>query len=208
MSQGRLLLDSDRGVLLFDREQALLGDTIMVRAVLKDERFEPLVQAEVITRLLDPQGGNKPLVLKPMADGSQPGVYTGQFPVLRPGEYSVQLQLGGLASDEVLMATVKAKVPALEMQRAERNDTLLKQLAADSGGRYWTGVESAVSNGVGPAGQPLTNIVDAIESQDQIAYLPGAPDSVFQLRWLGWLMAWIASCLCLEWLIRRIHRLA
>ncbi|MEC8556678.1 MAG: hypothetical protein VXZ82_16850 [Planctomycetota bacterium] len=208
VSQGRLLLDSDRGVLLVDREQALLGDTIMVRAVLKDERFEPLVQTEVVPRLLDPQGGNRPLVLRPMADGSQPGVYTGQFPVLRPGEYSVQLQLGGLASDEVLLAAVKAKVPALEMQRAERNDTLLKQLAADSGGRYWAGVESAVSNGVGPDGQTETNIVDAIEPQDQIAYLPGAPDSVFQLRWLGWLMTWIASCLCLEWLIRRIHRLA
>ncbi|MEZ6081827.1 MAG: hypothetical protein R3C56_40985 [Pirellulaceae bacterium] len=80
ISQGRLLMDSDRGVLLVDREQASLGEQVVVRAVLKDQRYEPLLQSEVVARLIDAQDRNLPLVL-PLADGSQPGVYTGQFPV-------------------------------------------------------------------------------------------------------------------------------
>lgn len=204
ISQGRLLLGSDRGVLLVDREQALLGDQVVLRAVLKNERYEPLIQSEVVARLVDPRGQNLPIVLRPLADGSQPGVYTGQFPILLPGNYLAQLQLGGLASNDVLTATVKAKVPAIEMQRAERNDPLLRQLAGESGGRFWTGVEAAVA----PAASGAPDIIESIPPQDQVAYLPGAPDRVFQLRWLGWLMAWIAGCLSLEWVARRLHRLA
>ncbi|MFN3191088.1 MAG: hypothetical protein ACE361_11235 [Aureliella sp.] len=209
-SQGRLLLDSDRGVLLVDREKALLGDQIQLRAVLKDERFEPLVQSEVVARLIDPQGMNTPIVLRPLADGSQPGVYTGQFPILRAGEYTAQLQLGGLASDEILSTTVTAKVPALEMQRAERDDVLLRQLAVESGGKYWIGVDSVTT--LGPtnedSSEAATDLPSLLLPQDQVAYLPGTNDQEFQLRWHGWLMIWIACCLTMEWLTRRLHRLA
>jgi len=203
ISQGRLLLDSDRGVLLVDREGALLGEQVTVRAVLKNERYEPLVQSEVVARLLDPQGRNLPLVLRPLADGSQPGVYTGQFTVLVAGQYRVQLQLGGIASNEVLTTEILGKVPAMEMQHAERDDLLLTQMATETGGAYWKGIESAMATT-----PERKNVATSIEPQDQVAYLPGAPDQVFQLRWLGWLMALIAGCLSLEWLSRRLHRLA
>ncbi len=203
ISQGRLLLDSDRGVLLVDREEALLGEQVTVRAVLKNDRYEPLVQSEVMARLLDPQGRNLPLVLRPLADGSQPGVYTGQFPILVAGQYRVQLQLGGIASEEVLTTEIQAKIPAMEMQHGERDDILLSQLAIETGGTYWKGIEAAMQSS-----DDRKNVIDSIESQDQVAYLPGAPDRVFQLRWLGWLMSLIAGCLSLEWLSRRLHRLA
>jgi hypothetical protein len=205
ISQGRLMLDSDRGVLLVDREQALLGDQVAVRAVLKDQRFQPLIQSEVVARLLDPRKRNMPLVLRPLPDGSQPGVYTGQFPAQAAGEYTIQLQLGGLASEEVLSASVKARVPAVEMQRAERNDELLAALAIQTGGRYMPGVAAALAPA--DSGQQ-TALAAAIVPQDQTTYLPGVPDRRFQLRWLGWLMGLIAGCLSLEWLARRLHRLA
>jgi uncharacterized membrane protein len=208
ISQGRLLLDSDRGVLLVDREKALLGDQITLRAVLKNERFEPLVQPEVVARLIDPQGLNTPIVLRPLPDGSQPGVYTGGFSVLKPGEYTAQLQLGGLASDEVLSSTVLAKVPALEMQRAERDDQLLRQLAVESGGRYWIGTKDLQSDSQNTNDSQPPGLVQTLVPQDQVAYLPGTIDQEFQLRWHGWLMIWIASCLSMEWLARRLHRLA
>lgn len=204
ISQGRLLLDSDRGVLLVDRDEASLGEQVVVRAVLKTEQYEPLVQSEVVARLIDGNGNNTPLVLRPLVDGSQPGVYTGQFPVLVPGEYSIELQIGGITSNEILRASVRAKVPATEMQMAQRNDALMSQLATDSGGIYWRGAAAAAVEA--PSG--LYEVADAIESQDLVAFLPGTPDRNFQLRWLGWLMTWVASCLSLEWLARRIHRLA
>jgi hypothetical protein len=203
VSQGRLLLDSDRGMLLVDLEEGMLGEQVTVRAVLKNERYEPLVQSEVVARLLDPQGRNLPLVLRPLADGSQPGVYTGQFPLLVQGRYRAQLQLGGIASKELLTVEVQAKEPAREMQHAERDDQLLSMLAGETGGKYWKGTEAAFALTGG-----VSDLAAAIEPQDQVAYLPGAPDRVFQLRWLGWLMTLIAGCLSIEWLSRRIHRLA
>ncbi|MCA9125797.1 MAG: hypothetical protein KDB22_01885 [Planctomycetales bacterium] len=203
ISQGRLMLDSDRGILLVDREQATLREQVIVRAVLKTEQYEPLIQAEVVARLIDSQGNNVPLVLRPLADGSQPGVYSGQFPVLVPGEYRIELLLSG-SPQEVLSVEVRGRVPASEMQSAERNDLLLAQLASDTGGLYWKG--TAASAAQSPNG--LYAVADAIVSQDSIAFLPGAQDRDFQIRWLGWLMTWIACCLSLEWLARRVHRLA
>lgn len=204
ISQGRLLLDSDRGVLLVDREKAVLGEQVMLRAVLKNERYEPLLQSEVVVRLTDPLQNNVPVTLRPLPDGSQPGVYTGQFSVLVPGDYTAQLQLDGLGSDEVLSASVRASVPAMEMQNAERNDKLLQTLAVDSGGKYWPGIDAALQS----EESGKTALLSAITPQDQIAYLPGSPDREFQLRWLGWLMTLIAVSLSLEWFTRRLHRLA
>ncbi len=204
ISQGRLLLDSDRGVLLVDREEAVQGEQVSVRAVLKNERYEPLVQSEVVARLVDPQGLNVPVVLRPLMDGSQPGVYTGQFPVLTAGTYRLALQLGGLTSEEILKAQVQVKVPKMEMQFVERNDVLLSQLATETGGQYWRGTQAATE--IVEQGQLA--VVQAIVPQDQVAYSPGTPEREFQLRWLGWLMTLIATCLSLEWLTRRIHRLA
>ena len=42
VSEGRLLRDSNRGILLLDSSRAMVGDTITIRAVLTDEQFEPL----------------------------------------------------------------------------------------------------------------------------------------------------------------------
>ncbi len=204
LSQGRLLLDSDRGALLVDRESAVLGEQVSLRAVLKNRQYEPLIQSEVVARLVDPAGLNTPLVLRPLPDGAQPGVYTGTFTIQRPGDYTIQLTLGGLASDEVLRATVRAKVPTLEMQHAERHDELLSRLAAESGGRYWRGVSEALAD----SDEQPPQIVAAIPPKDQVAFLPGTPDQVFQLRWRSWLLALIAGCLSLEWFTRRLHRLA
>lgn len=201
ISQGRLLLDSDRGVLLVDREKASLGEQVAVRAVVKTAQYEPLVQSELVARLIDSAGRNVPLVLRPFADGSQPGIYTGQFPLLVAGDYTIQLQLDGIAS-EVLQANVRASVPAQELEKAQRNDGLMLQLAADTQGAFWPGAESIVGDG------NRTAISAALPSQDTVAYIPGAADAVFQVRWLGWLMAWIASCLGMEWLTRRAYRLA
>ena len=56
VSEGRLLRDSTRGVLLVDSSKAMVGDTITVRAVLTDEQFEPLDVPEVPAKLLAPGG--------------------------------------------------------------------------------------------------------------------------------------------------------
>ena len=56
VSQGRLLRDSTRGVLLVDKERCLLGDSIAVRALLMDAQQLPLTAAEVAATLIHPDG--------------------------------------------------------------------------------------------------------------------------------------------------------
>ncbi len=119
------------------------------------------------------------------------------------GDYTLQLELDGLGSGQILQTSVKARVPAMEMQSAERNDALLAPLATQTGGRYFKGAVSAVES----AGKSST-LAAAIARQDQVSFLPGVPNRAFQLRWLSWLMGLIAGCLTIEWFARRLHRLA
>ena len=93
--QGRLLRDSDRGILLLDKQQAIVGEQVMVRAVLRDAQFMPTILPDVKAKLLEPNGRNSQLVLTPIPDPSQPGVYLGQFFTKATGTYEVQLPVGG-----------------------------------------------------------------------------------------------------------------
>jgi hypothetical protein len=194
-----LLRDSDRGILLLDKQQAIVGEQVMVRAVLRDAQFQPTIIPEAQAKLIDPSGRTTPLNLSPIPDPSQPGVYLGQFFTKGTGTYEVQLPVGGLADQQILSQQVTVRVPALEIQRPQRNDPLLNELANRTGGKYWLGVRSLLGE------SPLANL---IESRDQTNYLPGAPDREFQQRLMGVLMALIVGCLSLEWLIRRLSKLA
>lgn len=220
--QGRLLRDSDRGMLLLDKEQAIVGEQVMVRAVLKDAQFQPLILPEVNARLVDPNGRSSTLRLAPIPDPSQPGVYLGQFFTKATGNYEVQLPVGGLSEQIVLSQQVVVRVPALEIQRPQRNDPLLSELATRTGGRYWIGLngllpgaETATVVGGADGSESLSGeqriaggLTSAIAPRDQVHFLPGSADRNFQQRLMGLLMAWIVGCLSLEWLIRRISKLA
>jgi len=200
--QGRLLRDSDRGILLLDKQQAIVGEQVMVRAVLRDASFQPTIMPEAQAKLIDPSGRSIPLNLAPIPDPSQPGVYLGQFFTKASGTYEVQLPVGGLADQQLLSQQVTVRVPALEIQRPQRNDPLLSELANRTGGKYWIGMESLVSDA------KVLPLVQAIEPRDQTNFLPGAPDREFQQRLMGILMALIVGCLSMEWLIRRLSKLA
>jgi hypothetical protein len=200
--QGRLLRDSDRGILLLDKQQAIVGEQVMVRAVLRDASFQPTIMPEAQAKLIDPSGRSIPLNLAPIPDPSQPGVYLGQFFTKASGTYEVQLPVGGLADQQLLSQQVAVRVPALEIQRPQRNDSLLSELANRTGGKYWIGMESLVSDA------KILPLVQAIEPRDQTNFLPGAPDREFQQRLMGILMALIVGCLSMEWLIRRLSKLA
>ena len=106
------------------------------------------------------------------------------------------MPIGTLADQIILTQQTIVRVPALEIQRPQRNDPLLMELAAKTGGKYWVGL------------QDLGGLPESIVPRDQINYLPNAPDSAFRQRLNGLLMALIAGALCLEWLTRRLSRLA
>lgn len=203
-SQGRLLRDSSRGVLLVDKDRCLLGDHISVQAILTDAQHDPLTAAQVTASLIAPDGRRSNLELRKVDDAARAGMYSAQFTAVLEGDYRVELQPPQSADNELLTREVRSRIPALETEQPQRNDALLKDLAEKTGGSYYVGFDAALNRG-GAGRAPIASI---LEPQDQVTYLSGTPDKQFERVLMTWLMALICGVLCLEWLIRRLSKLA
>jgi hypothetical protein len=200
VGEGRLQRDSARGVLLIDKPRASAGDVVLVRAILTDEQFQPLQAAEVPCTVFQPDGRQQTLVLRRASGEPRPGTFVGQLLVRRPGDYLLELPIGGLASQEVLRQSVQVRLPAVELERSGRNDALLGQMASATMGRYYNGSEDVATT--------AASMLQTIEPRPLSMTLPGSVDRPFQERLAFSLMWLIAGMLLSEWLIRRLHRLA
>jgi len=203
-SQGRLLRDSSRGVLLVDKDRCLLGDHISVQAILTDAQHDPLTTPQVTASLVAPDGRRSNLELRKVEDAARAGMYSAQFTAVLEGDYRVELQPPHGADDELLGREVRSRIPALETEQPQRNDALLKDLADKTGGAYYVGFDAALNRG----GAGRAPIAVLLEPQDQVTYLSGTPDKQFERVLMTWLMGLICGVLCLEWLIRRLSKLA
>ncbi len=202
ISAGRLLRDSNRGVLLVDTSKAMVGDTITVRAVLTDEQFEPLDVPEVPAKLLAPGGRIDDLRLLPLKGEPRGGTYGGRFVVREAGSYEIRLTLGDALDEQVLRQSVQVRLPTIELERPRRNDADMEQFATITGGKY------IPVNDDTPETLVATNLVSFLRPQPQTTVLPGTPDIDFNSRRNAVLMWLIATMLTMEWVTRRLHRLA
>ena len=202
VSSGRLLRDSNRGVLLVDSSKAMVGDTITVRAVLTDDQFEPLDVAEVPAKLLAPGGRIDDIRLLPLKGEPRAGTYGGRFIVREAGSYELRLTLGDALDEQVLRQSVQVRLPTIELERPRRNDADLIQFATMTGGQYL-----AVNEGTTDA-SITDELATWIRPQPQTTILPGTPDDDFRRRRNAILMWLIATMLTMEWVTRRLHRLA
>lgn len=200
-SEGRLLRDSSRGVLLVDKDRCSLGDQVAVRAILQDAQHQPLAQETVSAVLIQPDTTRQTLTLTRVKDEVREGTYVEQFTALQEGDYRIELQHPAVG-DQLLMREVRARIPAAETENPERNDVLLRDLADKTGGDYFVGIEAALARD----GRP--GIATLLKQQDQVTTLPGTPDRRFERLLMGWLMGLICGVLCLEWLFRRLSKLA
>jgi hypothetical protein len=200
VSQGRILRGSSRGSLLVERDRYELGETVVLRARLSDAQHEPLTEDSVTAQLLRPDGTTEPVKLT--AETERPGMYAGQATVLQEGTYQVALSLPG-ASEEPLSKYLQVRVPDLERTRAERNEPLLSSVAKETGGIYYDRFDAAIhGNG---ATKPLS---EAIPSRAEVKLVKGAPDQKFAEAQMNWLLGVIAGSLFIEWIVRRLNRLA
>lgn len=200
VSQGRLLRGSARGVLLVGQEQGyLLGSTVEVRAQLTNAQFEPLAAPGVPLDVVLPDGSRARVELR--ADASRVGTFAGHFAAGQEGTYRLELPIpeGG---QQRLTRRVQVKVPDLELQNPQRNDALLAHLARATGGRYYVGLEPALDTSSPDA------LVRQLKDRTKTVILTAAPNPDWERRWLAWLMYTLCGLLCLEWLIRRLYKLA
>jgi hypothetical protein len=202
-SQGRLLRDSTRGVLLTDRDRAWVGDQVSVRAILRDDQDQPLALNQVNATLLEPSGTTKTLTLRSADQAIRPGTFTGNFLVPKKGDYRISLTIPGSADLETLTKTIESSIPDRENEQPQLNVALLTELAEKSNGYYF----NSLNNATAPEGQWI-KIEAMIQAQDQKSYLPGTPDREFTKRLMQWLLILITLALAVEWTCRRLHKLA
>ena len=204
VSQGRLLRDSSRGVLLVDKDRCLLGEQVTIRAILNDAQHQPLTDDEVSAVLLQPDGSRTTITLKRVREAARDGMYETQFTALQEGDYRIELTPPMSTDEEFLTAEVRVRVPALELERPQRNDPLLKDLADQTQAEYFIGFNAAMRRG----SSSRASLSSVLDPNDQIVYLPESLDSQFEQQLMGWLIALICGVLCFEWLIRRLSKLA
>ena len=199
VSQGRLLRGSSRGVLLVGQDRYLLGNMVEVRAQLTNARLEPLDMPSINLQVIQPDGTLQSVALR--ADSSRAGAYLGQFPALREGTYRLELPVPE-SENERLSRRIQVRVPDLERENPRRNDAVLSAIAKNTGGKYYVGLASAIA----PHGTPP--LADELRDQTTTIILPVAPDPHQGENWLRFMMIALCGLLCLEWLIRRLLKLA
>ncbi len=199
VSQGRLLLGSSRGMLLVDRDRYLLGNTVVVRAQLSDARFEPLDVPGVSLQIVRPDGTGDTLQLTP--DAARKGMYVGQFTPLMEGTYRLELPVPD-SDTELLSRRIQVRVPDVERENPRRNDALLAEMATRTGGIYYVGADAVLGN------RGLPPLVSQLKDRTETTYLAGVTDRDFDFNWMRGLLIAICGALCLEWLIRRLSKLA
>ena len=191
VAQGRTKKGVKRGSLRPEAEKATLGQTVRVFARLLDSQFAPLDLESVPLEVFDPTG--KPLTptRQLRKEASQPGEYVGDFRASQPGTYKLELQLP--ESRERMNAEVAVAIPKLEDENIRQNVRLLTELVRDTGGQYLA-IDKA--------------------AEELPALLPNRGEQFFipeRLRTLwdrDWVMYLLVGLLSLEWLTRKLLKLA
>lgn len=192
VGQGRLLRGTNRGVLLIERTQYPLGATVQIRARLLDPQFKDYVADKVPLEVFDPTG--KALTPAPtlLRDKTRPGHYGGSFVALAPGTYKLQLPIPD--SNDELKGSLSVRLPNLEFDHPEQNEPLLRAIARQETGSVYLPLSEAAARL--PALLPD-------RSTQRVEY--DLPRELWDRQWVLYLLVGLLS---LEWLTRKLLKLA
>jgi len=199
LAQGRLLSNSPGGSLLFERDRYQVGDTMTLRAILPNAPSaagngpSSTQQAE----LQPPTGQPLRVALEP--SGSQRDTWVARLPAEQEGVYLATL----LAGAAPLKARAEVQVPAAERDQPTRDAALLARVAQAGGGWYYPTAAAAL-NGV----DATPSVAAAIASREETRIAYDKPDEPFARQLSQVLLGVICGALLLEWLSRRLSRLA
>ena len=195
VGQGRLRRGTARGLLLLERNQYALGQTIRVRANLLDPQLAPLEVDSVELDVLDPHGVPlaSPRALKRDRERDKGGQYWADFRAAVPGTYRILVRPEPQDEKQNLTAKIDVVLPNLESDNPRQNAKLLTDLARETGGKYL----------------PLEKAVDELP-----ALLPDrserfAVDEQLRALWdREWVLFLLVGLLGVEWVTRKLLRLA
>jgi hypothetical protein len=194
VGQARLKRGTNRGTIILERNQYVLGQTVRVRAQLVDPQFNPLTTDSVEVEVYDPEGRPKIPPLKMLKDSTRAGQYVGNFRVSRVGTWKIEVPVP--QSREMLTEKIDVVLPNLETDNARQNAQLLQFLSGEPVGKY-------------------VRLADAVENPSEItSRLPNMGEEFQidqQLKTLWdreWVMYLLIGLLSLEWLTRKLLKLA
>ncbi len=196
VSQGRLLRGSRRARVLVDRDRFAVGATVAVRVIAPDGSTGPLAATCTVT---GPDG--KPLPVPLDADADRPGSLRGGFVAAQEGAWLIDVDLQGGGGERV-SRRIQARLPDRELEHPRLDRSPLEQVALLTGG-----AARFLADGVwekGDAARLAARLVDRSRRE----YETGAPDTLFKERLNALLMGLGIGLLCLEWIVRRLVRLA
>lgn len=191
-AQGRLLRGSRRGSLQTDHDQYGLGQTIDLRASLLDEQQNPLEQTEVSALVVLPDGTVQTVRL--LADATRVGSFRGQLVARHEGMHRVELPVPK-GDDERITSMFRVQLPDVERENSTRNDPLLSQIAQNTGGIYTVGIP----------GDGESTLAKSLRDRSRTEILASNPIPLWDNAWV---LGGLCGMLCVEWLIRRLKKLA
>lgn len=189
--QARLKRGNNRGTLLLERNQFVLGQTVRIRAQLTDPQFAPLVAESVPAEVFDPNG--RPMVppVRMQRDANRNGQFVGSFRVSSPGVWRIDVPIPQ-AGDQ-LSEKIDVVLPNLETDNARQNAQLLRRIAEDTGGAYF----------------PLSEAADEVPKRLPNRGEEFQIDQQLKTLWdREWLMYLLIGLLSVEWLTRKLLKLA
>jgi uncharacterized membrane protein len=115
------------------------GDAVRIVADVRDKRFHPVADARAAARVVKPSGAGVDVPLRFTARDDA-NVYVGEFRVEELGRHRVELSASGPSVGEAAAAQSEFLVAELnrEFYDAALNESLLKRIAAETGGKYYT----------------------------------------------------------------------
>ena len=189
--QARLKRGNARGTLMLERTQYVLGQTVRVRAQLLDAQFEPLTGNDIATEVFDGNGRPISPSIRLRSEATRPGQFVGSFRASTPGVWRIEVPIP--QSADVLVEKVEVVLPNLEMDNARQNVQLLRVLAEDTGGTYYPLEEAAAE---------IPSRLPDMGEEFQI-------DQQLRTLWdREWLMYVLVTLLSVEWLTRKLLKLA
>ena len=191
VGQARMQRGTKRGTIVLERNEYLLGQTVNLRVRMLDPQYRPLQQQSVSLEVFDPRGRPFVPAKSLQADPQRPGEFTGNFRAAMPGEYRLELPIPG--TSESAQARIMVKLPRLEDEVLQQNVKLLKTLAEETGGKYL------------PIEQAAAELPPLLPSRGEEFLV----DERLRPLWdRGWVMYGLIGLLSLEWLIRKLLKLA
>jgi hypothetical protein len=117
-----------------DRSNYRLGEKVSLNARLLDAYYHPIKAASATATIKSEGGQTQQIVLR--ATPGSPGLYTAEFQPERVGRYEVSLTSPANPQARASTAFMVESL-ALERQKPELDEALLKKVAAAGGGRYY-----------------------------------------------------------------------